>query len=230
MTTLTAPLALGRSTVGKKAVMAVTGLILFGFVGLHMLGNLKVFTGREHFNSYARFIRTVGEPALPATTVLWGLRALLFVSVILHITMAVMLGKRSVEARGTPYRVKRNPASTIPSRTMRWGGVALALFIVYHLLHMTSGTLHSSFNEHDAYGNMVNAFDRAHWYIFVIYAAAVIALGMHVFHGFWSMFQTFGGGTGRLEKPLRNTSKAIATGLVLGYLAGPAAILAGRVS
>ena len=133
--------ALWRTTVGKKIVMAVTGVILVGFVIAHMLGNLKIFLGAEDFNAYASFLRTVGEPLFPYSVLLWTARIILLVSVVLHITAAVELTRINWAARPKDYAVKRDLATTYAARTMRWGGVIVALFIVYHLLHLTVGAV-----------------------------------------------------------------------------------------
>jgi succinate dehydrogenase / fumarate reductase cytochrome b subunit len=224
---VTAAATITRSSIGKKAVMAVTGIALFGFVVAHMLGNLKIFTGAEHFNAYAEALRTLGEPILGREYALWGLRSVLLAAVLLHGWAAWSTTRMSKAARPIAYAKRRPVQASYASRTMRWGGVILALFIVYHLLHMTTGTVHEDFEHGDAYGNMVVAFQ--HWYIFAAYAVAVLALGMHVYHGFWSMFQTLGAGSGRAKGALRGGAALIAGGLVAGYLLGPAAILIGAV-
>jgi succinate dehydrogenase / fumarate reductase, cytochrome b subunit len=216
-----------RSSIGKKAAMAGSGLLLFGFVVAHMLGNLKLFTGRTHFNEYAEGLRTLGEPILGREYALWGLRAALLAAVGVHIWAAWSTTRMSKAARPVSYRVRRPVQASYASRTMRWGGVILLLFIVYHLLHMTTGTVHEDFAHGDAYGNMVVAFQK--WWIFAAYTVAVVALGLHVFHGFWSMFQTLGQGSGARKNVLRLLSGVFAGALVAGYLAGPLAILIGAV-
>lgn len=221
------PLTFYRTSIGKKAVMAATGVLLFGFVVAHMIGNLKLFQGREHFNEYAEGLRTLGAPILGHQQALWGLRSVLLVSVIAHIVAATQLTLQSRGARPAGYAKHRPVQSSYASRTMRWGGVILALFVVYHLLHMTTGDAHPDFVHGDAYGNMVRGFQQE--YVLAPYALAVVALGMHVSHGLWSLFQTFGKGSGRRTELLHALSTFAATALVVGYLIGPLAIVIGRV-
>ena len=146
------------STVGKKVVMAVTGVILVAFVIGHMLGNLKVYTGEEHFNAYAHFLRTMGGPVLPYEAGLWIARAILLVSVVLHIVSATQLTLRSWAARPVAYATKQSIASSYAARTMRWSGVIVLLFVIYHLLHFTAGVVGyapGQFTEQSVYRNVV---------------------------------------------------------------------------
>ena len=223
----TAVVTVYRSTIGKKAVMAVTGFLLFGFVVAHMIGNLKIFQGAEHFNAYAEGLRTLGAPFFGHEQALWLLRSVLLVAVILHIVAALQLTRLSQTARPVDYRKRRRVQANYAATTMRWGGLMIGLFVVYHLLHMTTGTVHPAFVTGDAYGNMVHGFQRE--YVLVPYALAVGALGMHVYHGFWSLFQTLGGGSGRSAGALRGAAALMAVALTVGYLAGPVAIAVGAV-
>ncbi len=200
--------------------MAVTGLILVGFVVGHMLGNLQVYLGPEAMNAYAELLRELLHGAG-----LWIARAVLLVAVVLHIWAAVTLSLESREARPQGYRVEKHRASTYASRTMVWSGPLLAFFIAYHLAHLTFGTVHPEFVEGDAYHNFVSGFSR--WPVSLLYIAAMLALGLHLYHGTWSLLQTVGLSHPRWN-PLR---KAFAVGLtalvVLGNVSFPVAVLAG---
>src|SRR5438874_10606913 len=180
------------SMVGKKAVMGVTGLIGIGFVILHSLGNLLVFRGPDAINSYSHFLKSTGE-------LLWGLRILLIVAVVLHVIAAAQLTRQSRAARPVGY-VKWEPqAATIGSRTMRWGGVLLLIFIIVHILHFTTGTIRpaGNFSDADVYANVVSSFRI--WWVVLFYVVAMIALGAHIFHGAWSSIRTLG-----VAPPLEN--------------------------
>ena len=214
-----------RSTIGRKAVMAVTGLLLFGFVLAHMVGNLKIFTGEEHYNEYAEGLRAFGAPILADEQFLWVMRAGLLVAVVAHIGAAVSLTRTSRAARPVSY-VKRTPTtSTYASRTMRWGGVVIALFVVYHLLHFTTGQAHHDFRHGDVYHNVISGFEV--WYVSAFYILANIALGMHLFHGLWSMCQTLGRGSGRFTREVRGFSVLAAVAITLGNISIPLAVLTG---
>ncbi len=187
---MAATLAIYRTSIGKKAVMAITGSVFYLYMIAHIYGNLKVFAGRQTFNEYADFLRTVGHPLLFRTELLWIARVVLFACLVLHVMAAVQLSRQSYAGRPTRYSVKKDLGATFASRTMRWGGVALFLFIIFHILDLTTGTLHPGYVEGDAYRNLVGSFSR--WYIAIIYLAAMLALGLHLYHGVWSMFQTLG--------------------------------------
>jgi succinate dehydrogenase / fumarate reductase cytochrome b subunit len=208
-----------RSSVGKKAVMAVTGFILVGFVFGHMLGNLQVYLGRARYNAYAE-----GLKAMPV--LLWTVRALLVVSVLTHIWAAVTLAARQKRARPVGY-VKLTPTeSTYASRTMYWSGPILAAFIVYHLLHFTTGQAHPSFDPHDVYANFVSAF--MDWRVSAAYVVSMLALGLHLIHGVWSAFQSLG-----INPSTRDGLQSFAVGvagiIVVGNISMPIAVLLGVV-
>lgn len=215
-------LAFWRSTVGKKAVMAVTGLIMVGFVLLHMLGNLQVFEGAARINAYSHFLHhTINE-------LLWLLRIVLLVSVVLHIVAAVQLTRRDRAARPAPYARHTLQSATPASRTMRWGGVALALFIVFHLLHLTTGTIQPvPFAEGDVYANMVGGFRV--WWVTLIYVLAMVVLGLHVFHGGWSSIRSLGLSRPKAEPRRRPVAALVAVLLWAGFTLVPVAIYAGWV-
>jgi succinate dehydrogenase cytochrome b subunit len=225
---MTAALTLYRSSIGKKTIMALTGLIGIGYVILHMIGNLKVFLGEQAFNDYARFLRTFGEPVLPYSTVLWIIRLVLLGAVALHITAAYQLTRMDWAGRPVRYARKKDVQATFASRTMRWGGVILFLFIIYHIAHITLGIVHPDFQEGNAYHNFVVAFQV--WWVTIIYVAAMLALGLHVYHGFWSLFQTLGLNSRAYTQLLRGLALLIALVLVVGFLSGPLGVLFGVIA
>ena len=219
---------LWNTTVGKKVVMAVTGVVLVGFVIAHMLGNLKIFLGVEAIDSYAVFLRTMGEPLVPYGTLLWVARIILLVSVGLHILAAVQLTLLNWAARPQGYATKQSIATSYAARTMRWGGVIIALFIVYHLLHFTAGLVGFSpgqFEELKVYDNVVAGFSV--WYVSLFYVLAMAALCLHLDHGVWSMFQTLGCNNARISPVLKGLSRVVALVVFAGFISVPVAVLAG---
>ncbi len=199
-------------------LMAVTGIIFIGFVLVHMYGNLKAFAGHDSFNEYAEHLRTLGEPLLPHEGLLWIIRAVLIVSLVVHVACAVALWRRAKGARTVRYVVKKNKYSTFSSHWMRWGGIALLLFVVWHLLNFTIVKVNPDGGEtNDPYNLLVDTFDL--WWMTLIYLAAMLALGLHLRHGVWSAAQTLG---------LTNNDKARRNANVLGY--GFAILIAGGFS
>lgn len=222
-TTQPATLSLVDTTIGKKAVVAITGAVLFGFVIAHMVGNLQVFLGREVFNGYAAFLKSM-------PSVLWGARAVLLVSVIAHVVMTFQLVSHARQARPVGYRLKQSAAATYASRSMKYTGPLLAVFILYHLAHFTFPGLAMGGYTHDpvdVYSNVIHGF-QIPW-VTALYLVAQVLLGLHLHHGAWSLFQTVGLSHPRFDR-LRNTvPKAIAFGVVAGNLIIPTAVLAGVV-
>ena len=210
-----------RSTIGKKFVMAVTGFIGFAYVVVHMLGNLQAYEGPGQLNSYAALLKS-------NAVFLWGARTILIAAVVLHIIAASQLAKTSLSSRPVAYSRWRAVASNLASRTMRWTGPLLALFIAYHLLHMTTGTLHPSFHEGNVYRNVVTGFRV--WYISALYLVAMLALGLHLFHGIWSMFQTVGIHRPKYDDPIRRFATIAAIVIVIGFIAVPVGVLLGIIS
>jgi len=211
--------------------MALTGVFLFGWIFLHMLGNLKLYLGAEHLNEYAKFLVTMGAPALPNKTLLWVVRILLIVCVWLHIQAATQLTLMNRAARPIGYRDREYVVGTYAARTMRWGGVIILLFVIYHLLHLTVGwhVVHPDFIENDVYHNVVAGFQPKYWWVGSFYILANLALGLHLYHGLWSMFNSLG-----LNNPkFNNWKKVFATAFALVITAGnvsfPLAVLTGFV-
>jgi succinate dehydrogenase / fumarate reductase cytochrome b subunit len=206
------------STIGKKVVMAVTGIVLVGYILAHVTANLLIFVGPSAIDAYALKLRTL--PIL-----LWGVRILLLVSVVLHIVAAAQLTVRTRAARPTPYHRFDPQASNPASRTMRWGGVAILLFLIYHILHFTTGQAHPDFIHLAPYHNVTTAFRV--WWVAAIYIAAMGALAMHLYHGTWSMFQTLGIEHARVNAARRRLATIIAILVPLGFVSVPIAVLAG---
>jgi succinate dehydrogenase / fumarate reductase cytochrome b subunit len=214
-----------RSAIGKKAVMAVTGVFLFGWILLHMLGNLKVYTGPEHYNAYAAFLITMGAPLLPNKAALIVVRVLLLIAVWLHIQAATQLTLMNRKARPVGYTDRDYVSATYAARTMRWSGVIIVLFVVYHLLHMTFGTLHPDFIEHDVYHNFVTGFQV--WWVSAFYIIANLALGMHLYHGLWSMFNSVGLSHATFNPWKRTFATVFAVIVTVGNISFPIAVLMG---
>jgi succinate dehydrogenase / fumarate reductase cytochrome b subunit len=225
---MTGTLTLYATTVGKKVIMAVTGLIWVGFVLVHLFGNLKVYSGAEHFNEYAEGLRSFGAPFLPYGGLLWIARVVLLTAVVLHVWMAIQLTQRSVAGRGRAYRVKKTVQATFASKTMRYGGIAILLFLVFHILHLTTGTIHSNFIYGDAYHNFVVGFQNP--LIALLYVVAMVALALHLYHGTWSMFQTLGLNNRRWNGLWKGIALAIALIVLVGNVSFPLAVLAGIIA
>jgi succinate dehydrogenase / fumarate reductase cytochrome b subunit len=209
-----------RSTIGKKVVMAVSGIVLVGYILAHVTANLLIFVGPSAIDGYAASLRTM--PVL-----LWGVRILLLVSVVLHVVAATQLALLARAARPTPYRRFDPQASSPASRTMRWGGVALLLFLMYHILHFTTGQAHPQFIHLAPYHNITTAFRV--WWVAAIYVAAMVALAMHLYHGTWSMFQTLGIEHARVNVARRRFATILAILVPLGFVSVPIAVLVGAL-
>ena len=215
------------STVGKKTVMAVSGLIMLGYLLAHVMGNLKVFFGPEEFNGYGHWLRTMGEPVLHYEWGLWIVRVVLLAAVVAHAVSAYQLSRRDLRARPTRYVHKRRRAS-YATRTMRWGGVIVALFIVWHLLDLTTLTVNENAQPGHPYENVVATFST--WYGNVIYIVAMLAVGLHIRHGFWSAAQTLGVGNATRDRVLKTVANALAFVLTAGFISVPVAVMTKVVS
>ncbi len=221
--------SLTNTTIGKKMVMAVSGLVLFGFVIGHMLGNLQVFLGPDAINGYSH--------TLHATPVLiWGARSVLLVAIVAHATTAISLARLNRAARPVAYAVKKDIATDYAAKTMFWSGLTIALYIAYHLAHLTFGMTKGLGYQHlpfdanglpDVYHNLVQSF-RVPWCT-ALYVVAQGALSMHLYHGAWSLFQTLGVNHKRYNETLRSSAVAVAMAVCVGFLAVPLAVLFGVV-
>jgi succinate dehydrogenase / fumarate reductase, cytochrome b subunit len=209
-----------RAPMGKKVAMAVSGLVLFGFVVGHMLGNLQIYLGRARINAYAHSLREI--PVL-----LWGIRALLFVCVVVHIISAVQLTALKMEARPTRYARHEPVVSSYASRTMMWSGPILLAFIIYHLLHLTFGTVHPNFIELDVFDNVINGFRVVP--ASIAYIIGMVALGLHLRHGIWSMFQSVGISHPRYTPWLKAFATVMTAIIVVGNISIPVSVMAGFI-
>ncbi len=221
-----------HSTIALKIIMASSGLIFIGYLLLHMYGNLKVFVGHDAFNEYAHHLRTFGQPILPYEGLLWIVRVVLLVAVVAHIAAAVALTLRASQARTTKYAVKKNLGSTLSSRTMRWGGVALLIFIIWHLLHFTILKVNPQTDAvnrvQDPYNLLVDSFGV--WWMTLIYLLALVALAMHLHHGTWSAMQTLGlTNTASSRVRAKRAGVVLAIVIAVGFAAVPLSVLFGIV-
>jgi succinate dehydrogenase / fumarate reductase cytochrome b subunit len=219
-----------RSAIGKKAVMAITGVILFGWIFAHMAGNLKLFLGSEALNHYAEWLRDLGAPIFPHESVLWITRVLLIVAVVFHIHAAYMLTVMNAKARPIGYADRDFVKGTYAARTMRWGGVIILLFVFYHLAHLTFGgnvAPPAQFRHGDVYHNVVSGFQI--WWVAAIYILANLALGLHLYHGLWAMFSSLGMTNPRFELWRRTFATLFAAVITAANISFPLSVLTGFV-
>ena len=209
-----------KSTVGKKTVMAVTGIVLFLFVIGHMIGNLSLYGGPEKLNGYAKLLRT----SMP---LLWTIRGILLLIVGTHIYASYQLWLTNRSARAVPYRIRKDRRTTYSARTMIWSGPILLLFIAYHIMHLTLGAGVPGFDSHDVYHNVVASFSL--WYVSAFYIVAMVALGFHMSHGVWSLFQTLGWNHPKYNPIRRQFATGITWIVVIGNIMAPVSVLTGLV-
>ena len=219
-----------RSTITLKLLMAASGAILITFVLVHMYGNLKAFSGHDAFNEYAHHLRNMGEPYLPREGLLWILRASLILAAVVHIAAAAALWRRAGKARTTKYVMKKNVASSFSSRWMRWGGLTILLFIVWHLLNFTVGKVNIQGGAtEDPYNLLVDTFEI--WWMTLIYLVAMVALGMHLHHGTWSAAQTLGlTNNARARRNAKTIGWILAVVIAGGFSLVPLGVLTGIIS
>jgi len=219
-----------RSTIALKIVMAVSGFIFVAFVLAHMYGNLKMFAGHDAFNDYAHHLRTFGEPILPYAGFLWLLRIGLIISLIAHVWSAAKLWGRANHARTVKYSARPKTASMLSSRWMRWGGIALLLFIIWHLINFTIGKVNVSGGPtNDPYNLVVDTF--ASWWMTAIYLVAMFALFLHLRHGVWSASQTLGWtNSARARVWAKGLALGIAVVVAGGFSLVPIFVVAGVIA
>ncbi|HEX4820083.1 MAG TPA: succinate dehydrogenase cytochrome b subunit [Acidimicrobiales bacterium] len=214
------PLEFYRSAVGKKWVMAITGIVWLGYVAAHLFGNLKAYLGPAEMNSYAEGLRDLFTPVFPRSFVLWVLRSGLIAALVIHIHAAYTLTVMNHRARPEKYESPRDyAAANYASRTMRWSGIIVLLFIAWHLADLTAGSLDPHFVRGDPYNNLVHSFERPA--VAILYIVAMLALGLHLFHGAWSMFQSLGANNPRFNKWRRYFASTFAAVIVVGNLSFP---------
>ncbi len=212
-----------RSSVGKKWVMAITGVMLMGFVVFHLIGNLKLYLSKEEINLYGEALRDMPGHLLPRTVLLWALRSGLFVAFVLHLHSAYSLTMINRKARPQQYQSKRDyVAADFASRTMRWTGIIVLLYLVFHLMDLTWGTANAQWVRGDPYNNLVYSLQRP--VVAIAYAVANIALAFHLYHGAWSMFQSMGINNPRINKLRRSFATGFAGLILLGNLSFPVLI------
>lgn len=217
-----------RTTIAMKLVMAVTGAFFVFYVIAHMYGNLKAFAGAASFNEYSHHLRVLGDPILPDGGFLWIMRLLLIAALVAHVYSAFYLWSRSQGARSTKYAVKKAAATTLSAKFMRWGGVSLLFFLVFHLLQFTTNTIRVNGDYDNPYQRLVAGFQV--WWVVVIYLIALTALAMHLRHGIWSASQTLGWTNSSRSRRIANQA-GIGIGAVVsvGFAIVPLSVLFGLV-
>lgn len=213
-----APRRFYGSTIGKKIVMAVSGVVWIGYLVVHMVGNLLAYRGPSAINGYAGTLKSL--PLL-----VWGTRVTLVVALVVHVHTAYTLKRLDRLSRPMAYASLKHPASTLAARMMGWGGVLLLVFLVYHILELTVGVMHPEFSHTDVYGNLTSYLHTG--WIGSFYLVAMVALGAHLYHGVWSMFQTVGAVNPRYERPRRTLATLVAVVVSVGFASVPLAILFG---
>ncbi|CAN5712320.1 succinate dehydrogenase cytochrome b subunit [soil metagenome] len=220
-------LELYGSDLGKKYAMAVTGMIMMGYVVAHMVGNLKMYFGAADFDEYAEFLRDIAYPLLPHSGFLWLFRVVLLAALVIHLHAAYALTRSNQRANAGGYDKQDYVAADFAGRTMRWTGIIVLLFIGFHLLDLTFGPANPDFEYGNVYDNVVASFERVPVSIF--YIVANLALGFHLYHGGWSLFQSMGWNNPRFNRWRRWFAVAFAAVVVVGNISFPIAVLAGVV-
>lgn len=215
------------SAIAKKWTMAVTGIILIGYIVFHMVGNLKIFLGEEAINNYAEFLRDVGEPVAPRTNLLWIARVGLLAATVLHLHAAATLNRLNRKAAPAYHGPRNYVVASYASRTMLWGGIIIFLFVLFHLADLTWGQLNPDFVRGEVYDNLVASFSR--WPVASFYILANLALGVHLYHGAWSLFQSLGWSHPRFNHWRSWLAKGLALGVTAGNLSIPLAVMTGWI-
>jgi succinate dehydrogenase / fumarate reductase cytochrome b subunit len=229
-TTMTARPALPNTAIGKKVIMAGSGLILLLWLFAHMAGNLKLWLSAKEYNSYAHWLRHFANPPLPFSWALWIIRGITCVALVVHVYYAITLARQSRKARVTRYvhtaHIQADPAAL----TMRWGGLTIFLFLIFHLLNFTWGTIHPGYTyvRSNPYDDVVNNFKI--WWMVVIYLVALAALSLHIYHASWSMFQTFGVNSRRWDLAIRRFALSSSLIIGLGFASIPIGVIAGAIT
>ena len=217
--------AFTRTTVGKKVLVAVTGFILLGFVIVHMIGNLKAFQGADYFDHYAEALRALGAPFFGHGQALWLFRVVLLAAVGIHAWFGITLWLLSNRARPVGYKKEPHLEVSATSRLQRWGGLLIGAYVVYHILHFTTGSVHPQFVAGKAYSNMVIGFESL--FASAAYVVAVAILALHLYHGTWSGLQTLGLNHPRYNPWRRAIAAVLAIVLFVGFASVPLAVQLG---
>ncbi|MFF0374610.1 succinate dehydrogenase cytochrome b subunit [Actinoplanes missouriensis] len=217
------------SSVALKLIMAVSGIALVLFLFAHAAGNLKIFIGNEDFDHYAHWLRTIGTPLLPDVWFLWIMRIGLLVAIFAHIYAATQLTIRAKKARPVKYAHRPKVQGSYAARTMRWGGVIVLLFIIYHILDLTTGHLNPVGDSSRPHANVIADFAPDRWYVTLFYVVSVIMVGLHLRHGIWSAVRTLGQQTKTNERRAQVTALVLSVVLVAMYLSVPFAVTFGLV-
>jgi succinate dehydrogenase / fumarate reductase cytochrome b subunit len=238
---MTGVLTLYRTSVGKKVIMAITGIVLVGFVVFHMYGNTKMYLGPQVFNEYAAGLRTIGEPVFAYEHLLWIARVLLLASVVLHIWSATTLtiqsrkGVAAYGVSGTQRYGEKKRQTGYAAYTMRYGGLLIFLFILFHIAHLTFGAFygpgayrHPENGEYFVYNNVIYGFQNP--LISGLYIVTMVFLGLHLYHGAWSMFQTLGLNNAKYTGLIRALAITIAVVVAVVNISFPIAVMAGLIS
>jgi succinate dehydrogenase / fumarate reductase, cytochrome b subunit len=227
----TATVPIQRTSIGKKLLMATSSIILFLYVVAHLAGNLKIFFGPDPFNHYAEWLRVAGSPLFPDEGVLWIARVVLLAALLVHVGAYIQLWRQKRRARTVGYRTFDPQVFNWMSRTMMWGGIAILGFVIFHVLHLTTGHIQPDlayeFQRHDPYENVIAGFRV--WWVSGVYVVGVVALGMHLYHGLWSAMQTLGMNNAKYNLYRRPGAAAIAILITIGYLTIPLGVLFGMV-
>ena len=224
------PIRFYATNVGKKYAMAISGIVLLGFIFGHMAGNLKMYLGQKTFDHYAEFLRDMGEPLLPRTVLLWIVRSVLILAFFVHFHAAYALTIQNRKARNSEnkYRGPREySAANCASRTMRWGVIIIFLFLFWHLADLTWGWFNPGFVRGEAYRNVTASLTR--WPVTALYVTANLALGVHIFHGAWSIFQSLGINNPKYNNARKIFARVFAALIVLGNVSFPLAIQFGLI-
>lgn len=216
-----------RTAVGLKVLMAVSGIVLFGFVLAHMAGNLHLYQGAERMNAYGEYLREVGAPVLGRGEALWIFRIVLLAAIGVHLWAAWVTTRQSWAARPQDYVKRAAVDASYASRTMRWGGVIILLFVLYHLADLTFGWANPAFLPGHPYENLVASFQR--WWIAGLYVVANLALGLHLYHGLWSLFQSLGWNNPKFNRWRRHFATLFAWVVTVGNVSFPVAVWMGWV-
>ena len=228
----TATVPIRRTSIGKKLLMASASILLFLFIVGHLAGNLKIFLGEDSFNHYAEWLRVAGTPLFPDQGVLWIARVVLLAALAVHVGVYIQLWMQKRRARSTRYKKYDPQVFSWASRTMMWGGIAIFGFVVFHLLHLTTGDIQPDlayeFQRSNPYENAIAGFRV--WWVTAFYVVGVVSLGMHLYHGLWSAMQTFGINNPTYNRYRRPTAGAIAALITIGYLSIPLAVAMGVIS